>query len=950
MAGRLGLFFLAGVVIVLLLHLPAGIIAAQKGTETARFDTARWVEATQTYLSNALHGDLGTLQALRVAGYTKDQPVSQVLSTFGPNTAILLLLSLLLSLTLGTLAGVATSRFGLRWLRAPSLAGTLLLLSTPDVLVVVLIRGLLLWIFTTFGVQLFAGVSAGNLTAAKLVAPVLVLSALPLALVARVAAVAFDEVHGELYIRTAVSKGLHPVRVLWGHALKNAWIRVAEAGPMIMTSLVTGLVVAEYVLYFPGVGRTLGLLLERMGTSMAAGRLFWSPGSAAAISGIALMLLLGAALIDLIMNLVRMALDPRLERSRASRESAGRLHLADLGHSVRAILGWPRQLWLGLLDLPERAGRWVWAWRPAHLLKLVLRNPPLLIGLAGVLAFGFIALFGDQIIDLADAHRGPKYIVVDDEVFFPPFKPGLDGYPLGSDMAGRSLLARLLLGARYTLLFTLAVTPLRFLIALPWGLVAGLRRGGAAALGRGLGLIFSALPVILIPATLLPLQRVVTADTRPEAGFWLIAVILAIVGVPRLVESIRLHVEQIAVQPYVEGARAVGAGSGRMLSKHIFPHLTPHLWVAAASDMAWTLLLLAQFGVFSIFLGGSVYAQVGEWSNEAIIMPRIPDWSAMLAKPYEAVYRAPWSLWIPAAAFTLAIIAFNLVAEGLRRQAQALSAQGGPPEPELGPDGVERVPARARRRLRLEWATALLLLIALTGTIARFAGAAAEQKVQALAAQTPFERARLEMQQAIETASGSGDSLTKSKAAAELAPKVATYLSEASQAGRTTAEVQQDTLGRGTLFPLVHPDWEAVHIYIPEVQQASFAVVVQKSTGKASHFYTPFRPAAAAMLETEDGPALVLSGTVPGPDNFMLGAWSPSRYGAWQVNPALMKSLKSKIPSEYGAARAGGFNTALISMTMGPLNTITVQNNGDVRVCISTDGPCTMIPWTGPGW
>ncbi|MFZ5828120.1 MAG: ABC transporter permease subunit [Bacillota bacterium] len=926
---RILLFIMAGIVAVTLLHVPAGIITPKSRQEAPTYSTERWLKATGDYLRQVSRGDLGELKALGVQGYKDDQPAVAVLKSQAPRSVSLLGIALLLSLSLGTLLGFVSSKFGHRLLRAPTLGAVLLLLSFPDILIIFLLRALVLWAMTQFGVQLLSSGTFGAFQAQDMIAPALALSAMPLVLVARVASVAFDEIHSMMYVRTAHSKGLHPGRVVIGHVLKNAWIQVADAAPLIVGSLVTGLVVVEYAFYYPGVGRTLGLMLERGG----------QPGAA---SSFALVLLAGAILTDALFGAIKLALDPRIKEREAGREAAGgRFRLSSLqALSPLALL---RGLSLWLSDLPYTLGQAAWSLRPSHLLRGIWRNPPLLIGLIGILGLVSLALFGGNLADLRATGVAPKYITHNGEVFFPPFQPGLTGYPLGSDMAGRDMLSRLLVGARYTLFFTLAVTPVRFLIAVPWGLAAGFSGGIWATGGRTLSLMFAALPVMLIPAAVLPVQAVV-GNRDTQSTFWLVTIVLAVVGVPRLVESVRQQVESTLVQPFVEGARATGATGGRILTRHVLPHLAPQLWVAAAADMAWTLLLLAQLGVFSIYLGGAVFVGAAYGERGGALIPRLPDWSSMLSKPYDVIYRAPWAVWVPAVAFLLAIVIFNLTAEGLRRQAQRLASKAALPEPEVLPDGTERIPPRAKRRLALEWVAATMVLALSLGVGVKYGRAEAPAPPVQL---TPLEQARGALQRTLDTIYGTGDQYEKARSVSALSPTVSRYLAEAHKAKVKAADMQEDSRGRLNLFPLEGTN--LIQFQVPsgilsESAFHSFIWIQDAQSGMITTANIAMKPTYAAVQKGH----LIMTGTVPGPDNWEIFFFSRSDSGRWGPNASMAERVSGEIPPGFNAELVTRFNSNpknQIRMTGGPLNSARVDPSGDVTVCKHSSGPCVTIPF-----
>ncbi|MFZ5828119.1 MAG: ABC transporter permease subunit [Bacillota bacterium] len=923
---RILLFLLGALLITFLLHVPAGLTPALHSGGTPSFSAAQWLGSGAGFLGQLARGDAGILRRLGPPGYRTDQPLGPLLAAQAPRSLYLLGLALLLGLGAGTLLGLATSRFGNWRLRSLGLAVTLVMLSAPDVLLAAGLRRVAIWGMENLSMRLLDPMS-GGITWTDALFPALALGALPVALVARTAAVAFDEVYLQLYIRTAVAKGLTAPQVIWRHALRNAWIRVADAGPLVVGSLVTGLVIVELLFHYPGIGRTLGLILERS----------FQPGPATTI---ALLLMAAALLIEWMLTMIRLSLDPRLKGQEEGWSPAGLLggllrpgqstawQAAPARPTPSPAWGWREALG----ELWATLGRLAWFLRPSRMLLELRRNPTLLVGLFGIAALFYLALFGGRLADLRAVAFMPKFLVHEDSVYFPPYPPGLPGYPLGSDLQGRDMLARILVGARYTIFFTLAVTPVRFLLALPWGLLAGLRGGGWSAWSRTLSLVTAAVPMMLIPAALFPLRRLLGGDPLSDSAFWLITAILAVGGVPRLVESIRMQVEAVLVQPFLEGAHAVGAQPGRILRRHILPHLAPQLWVTAAADMAWTLLLLAQLGVFSIFIGGATRETAYDESS-LIPIPRVPDWSSMLAKPYDVVYRAPWALWYPGLAFLLAIVSFNLTAEGLRRRLQSFAATPALPDVEVRPDGRQVMVAPARRRLALEW-TALALVLLLGG-----AGLTRAHRAASVEAMAPLERTRAAITLSVETIFGTGHAQERFAAIAELELTMTEYLTEARRAQLSLAQMQQDLGGRANLFrpeggPLV------VEVNLPTglrhvVREHSHLFIQDRDSGLVYYFTGTVKPVHAGA---PDPNRLILTGTAPSTGRYSITLWSRAS-GDWAPDGAEARALLAAVPPHLQPTL---IEPNQVELRQGIAD---VTENGTLKLCRPRFQECLDLAW-----
>lgn len=202
------------------------------------------------FASGIVVGDFG--ESIRA-----QRPVSELVSTALPATLLLLGSSLLLAFTvgipLGVLAGV--HRGGI----ADKLALGLSLIGQS---VAPFWLGLMLISF--FSVKLGVLPTSGIGTFRHLVLPVLALAPTAMGMVLRVTRVSVIEVMNENYIRTAVSKGMHPITVVWKHCMKNASIPIVTVVGLQIGSLLGGAIVTETVFAWPGIGRlAVNSLIQR---------------------------------------------------------------------------------------------------------------------------------------------------------------------------------------------------------------------------------------------------------------------------------------------------------------------------------------------------------------------------------------------------------------------------------------------------------------------------------------------------------------------------------------------------------------------------------------------------------------------------------------------------------------------------------------------------------------
>jgi peptide/nickel transport system permease protein len=219
--------------------------------------------------------------------------------------------------------------------------------------------------------------------------------------------------------------------------------------------------------------------------------------------------------------------------------------------------------------------------------------------------------------------------------------PGAD-HLLGTDKLGRDVWARIVHGARPTLLGAFVVILISGVIGIPLGLVAGYYGGKVDAL------IMRVLDALLaFPALLLAILVVATFGR----GLGTAVVALGIIYVPamaRLVRSVTLVHARLA---YVDACRALGYSDRRILFRHILPNLVAAVVVQSTIDLAYAILDIAALS----FLG------LGQ-------QPPDPDWGSMLADARMYLLQSPWPALASGVSIMLAVVSINLIGDGLRAQ------------------------------------------------------------------------------------------------------------------------------------------------------------------------------------------------------------------------------------------------------------------------------------------
>jgi peptide/nickel transport system permease protein len=276
--------------------------------------------------------------------------------------------------------------------------------------------------------------------------------------------------------------------------------------------------------------------------------------------------------------------------------------------------------------LATRKGKPAWQ----QMLRVLSRNKLVLAGIAIAALMLFAAIFAGFI-----APYDPIAQKVSDSLHSPSSQ-----YWFGTDRFGRDVLSRTIYGSRISMWVGFASVSLAASVGTLLGLLSGYCGGWVDNVISRIMDIFFSFPAILLAIA-------IAAMLGPGMNNALLAI--AIVYSPLFSRVVRGSVLAERNKEYIEAARGIGASNRRVVGMHLLPNVLPPIIVQGSVTLSHAILMES----YVSFLG------LG-------IQPPQASWGSMLNEGRAYLEAAPWISIFPGVAVMLAVLAFNLLGDGLR--------------------------------------------------------------------------------------------------------------------------------------------------------------------------------------------------------------------------------------------------------------------------------------------
>lgn len=277
------------------------------------------------------------------------------------------------------------------------------------------------------------------------------------------------------------------------------------------------------------------------------------------------------------------------------------------------------------------------------------RSPVAIVSAALVLVCVFSALFAPWLaphnpfdlatLNLSDARLPPAWL-----------PDGQMRYLLGTDDQGRDILSALMYGARISLFVAMAAVLLSVVVGVGLGLLSGFVGGRLDAFIMRVCDVMLSFPAILVALLIDGVGRAMFPNAHETLAFAVLILAIALTGWVKYARTVRGSTMVERQKEYVQAARVIGVGNGRIMRRHVLPNVLGPVLVLATIDVAQAVIIEATLS----FLG------VG-------VPPTSPSLGTLIRVGNDFLFSGEWwiTVW-PGLMLMVIALSVNLLGDWLR--------------------------------------------------------------------------------------------------------------------------------------------------------------------------------------------------------------------------------------------------------------------------------------------
>ncbi|WP_017152051.1 ABC transporter permease [Bacillus bingmayongensis] len=258
-----------------------------------------------------------------------------------------------------------------------------------------------------------------------------------------------------------------------------------------------------------------------------------------------------------------------------------------------------------------------------------------------------------------------------------PFSPSLMP-PFGSDRFGESIFLQIVEGAKFTILFAVAISFLRILCGTCIGILLSLYAPKFKRFFQACSEVFYYIPTLFIAFILItPVNIVITSNAdrlNPNISFALYqALILIFVALPTISLYISSEVDEFMKRDYILSSQLMGASRFHIIKKHLRVLLLDRVFVLFMEHIVQKLILIIHLALLDIVIGGIQMREMNQGEYKAVSLSN--DWAGLIGLNRYEMNLSLWIIFYTLVAFFITILFIKLMTIGIQDAIKARNSQ-----------------------------------------------------------------------------------------------------------------------------------------------------------------------------------------------------------------------------------------------------------------------------------